>query len=584
MNTALNLSKSGILQNILAAHKRFGMAVPQTVNRKGIHMSRTIYYNGTILTMEEESPQVNVVVAENGRIMSTKAASAERTGGSPVSAEKQTGRRTESGASEPDRTRFVDLKGAVMLPAFLDPHSHFSGYAMAQLQIPLEEAVSFEEILDKIRSHIAEKQIPPGAWVLAKGYDHNNLAGHVHPTAKVLDQAAPDNPLVIIHQSGHMGVFNTAALRLFGITAETPCPSGGLIAVENGIPTGYMEENAFLLYRQKAPMASLEDLAQAYQTVQDKYASNGITTIQEGMLVGQLLPLYRMLLDKKLLKLDVVGYADAKEAVSILSALAPYRRKYQSHFKLGGLKIFLDGSPQGRTAWMRSPYEGSLDDCGYPTLSDEQVEAFVRLSVRENLQLLAHCNGDAAAAQYLRACGRAKADGLPLKALRPVLIHGQLLGPDQLPEVKRLGLIPSFFAAHVYYWGDTHLKNFGLLRASHISPAASALAAGIPFTFHQDTPVIEPDMLETIWCSVNRLTKQGIRLDAEAIPVAEALRAMTIHAAYQYFEENEKGSIRPGKKADFVILDKNPLTVPAMELKNIRVLQTIKDDDIIYEA
>lgn len=554
-------------------------------------MNRTIYYNGTILTMEEENPRANAVVVENGRIVSTKAAvSVSQIEGYDAPADslcpvkRQPDIRTKAGAAGPDRTRFVDLKGAVMLPAFLDPHSHFSGYAMAQLQIPLEEAISFEEIIGKIRSYIAQKQLSSGVWVVAKGYDHNNLAEHTHPTAKMLDQAAPDNPLVIVHQSGHMGVFNTAALRLLGITAETPCPSGGLITIENGVPTGYMEENAFVFYQKKVPMSSPEDLVRAYQTVQDKYASYGITTIQEGMLVSQLLPLYRMLPDQKLLKLDVVGYADAKEAASVLTALAPHRRTYQNHFKLGGLKIFLDGSPQGRTAWMRSPYEGSADDCGYPTLSDEQVDSFVRLAVKEKLQLLAHCNGDAAAAQYLRACSRAEADGLPLKALRPVLIHGQLLGPDQLPEVKRLGLIPSFFAAHVYYWGDTHIQNFGMERASHISPAASAQAAGVPFTFHQDTPVIEPDMLETIWCSVNRLTKKGMRLDAEAIPVEEALKAVTIHAAFQYFEENEKGSIRPGKKADFVILDKNPLTVPAMELKNIRVLQTIKDDAVIFEA
>lgn len=536
-------------------------------------MNRTVYFNGTILTMDEAMPKAGTVIVDNGKIVRM----ADDTAGGC----SQGGFAADSPAV--DGVRFVDLKGAVMLPAFLDPHSHFSGYASAQLQVPLEEAVNFEEIGDKIRTYIAANHIPAGAWVVGKSYDHNNLEEQAHPDAALLDRAAPDNPVVISHQSGHMGVFNTLALKLLGVTAQTQSPEGGRIAVKEGVPTGYMEENAFVLYQQKVPMASLEDLAKAYLTVQDKYASYGITTIQEGMLPSSLVPLYQMLMQKKMLKLDVVGYADAKEAPAILAALPQNRRRYQDHFKLGGIKIFLDGSPQGRTAWMRRPYEGSTDYCGYNTLTDAQAEAFVRYAAGENLQILAHCNGDAAAAQYLRACSKIEAEGLPLKEVRPVLIHGQLLGTDQLADVKRLGLIPSFFAAHVYYWGDTHIKNFGLKRASHISPAASALAAGVPFTFHQDTPVIEPDMLETVWCSVNRLTKKGVKLDAEAIPVQEALKAITINAAYQYFEENEKGSIRPGKRADFVILDKNPLTVPPTELKVIRVLQTIKDGEIIYE-
>lgn len=551
-------------------------------------MNRTVYFNGNILTMEREKESVNTVVTQNGRIVSTKAAvsvSAIEGYDAPHNDGLNTAQNCPADfRPKQEPTRFVDLKGATMLPAFLDSHSHFSGYAAAQLQAPLEEAVNFEEIVQKLRTHIQSHQLPPGEWVIGKGYDHNLLAEHAHPTAAVLDQAAPNNPVMIQHQSGHMGVFNTIALHMLGVTAQTPCPSGGRIGVENGLPTGYMEENAFIDYQQKVPMPSMEDFAAAYLTIQDRYASYGITTVQEGMLPGQLLSLYQMLLEKKMLKLDVVGFADAKEAPSLLTALANYRRMYKNHFKLGGLKIFLDGSPQGRTAWMRRPYADSADYCGYNTLTDQQVEDFVRLAVKENLQLLAHCNGDAAAAQYLRACRKIEAEGLPLKALRPVLVHGQLLGPDQMPEVKRLGVVPSFFAAHVYYWGDAHIRNFGMERASHISPAASALREGIPFTFHQDTPVIEPDMLETIWCSTNRLTRNGTKLDAEAIPVMEALRAVTINAAYQYFEENEKGSIRPDKRADFVILDKNPLTTEPMELKNIKVLQTIKDGEIIYEC
>lgn len=201
------------------------------------------------------------------------------------------------------------------------------------------------------------------------------------------------------------------------------------------------------------------------------------------------------------------------------------------------------------------------------------------------MQILAHCNGDAACGQYIRVFEKAAAaEGKTLPAdIRPVMIHAQLLGLDQIPNVKAMGMIPSFFAGHVYHWGDIHADNLGMERASHISPAASAEKEGIAYTFHQDAPVIEPDMLETVWCAVNRCTKNGKVLGSkERISVTDALKAVTVNTAYQYFEERERGSIAPGKRADFVILSENPLEKDKMQIRDIRVLATIKDGDVIY--
>ena len=168
--------------------------------------------------------------------------------------------------------------------------------------------------------------------------------------------------------------------------------------------------------------------------------------------------------------------------------------------------------------------------------------------------------------------------------IRPVMIHAQLVGQDQLPRMKELGMIPSFFVAHVYHWGDVHLENFGPQRAANISPAAAAGALGIPYTFHQDAPVIEPNMLETIWCAVNRVTKQGVSLGPQQrVSALDAVRAVTIHAAHQYFEEHQKGSLAAGKHADFVILSADPTAVPPMQIRNIEVLATIKDGQCIFE-
>ena len=217
-------------------------------------------------------------------------------------------------------------------------------------------------------------------------------------------------------------------------------------------------------------------------------------------------------------------------------------------------------------------------------MKQTDVEETAGMAEKNHMQLLAHCNGDAACAQYLKAVRAVESrPGEMFSALRPVMIHAQMLARDQMEEVKRLQVIPSFFIAHIYHWGDTHIKNLGSRRAAYISPAGSASRMGIPFTFHQDSPVISPDMMETLWCAVNRRTKDGCVLGKEErLDVLTALKAVTVYGAYQYFEETEKGTLSPGKKADLVILDQDPLKVPLENLKDIKVLETIKEGETIY--
>ena len=406
----------------------------------------------------------------------------------------------------------------------------------------------------------------------------------------MLDRAAPDNPVIMAHQSGHTGVLNTLALERLGITPDTPVPEGGMMEVADGKVTGYMEETAFLNCQSRVPMPAPEDLMGAYLRAQDGYARRGVTTVQEGMMIPAMEPLYRQLCAVGLLKLDVVGYLDITQADGMRTALSEHIGQYSGRFKVGGYKTFLDGSPQARTAWLREPYCGAEKNYrGYPRMSNEELAGYVDRALDENMQLLVHCNGDAACEQYLRVYGerlRARAaSGKPCRAIRPVIIHAQMLAPDQLSRAAQNGMIPSFFVAHVYHWGDVHLENLGPERAARISPAASAGAQGLRYTFHQDAPVIQPDMLETVWCAVNRVTKQGTVLGPqERVPVLDALRAVTINAAYQYFEEGSKGSLRPGKRADLVILEEDPLKALPMHLRDIRILETVKDGKTIYRT
>ena len=534
-------------------------------------MSKNIYFGGSIHTMEE-GPQPEAILVENGRIQAL-------------------GGKAEIFLERDAATSLVDLEGRALLPAFIDAHSHITAVATTLDSLSLAGAKSCEDIAGRVAAYREERRLPPGKWITAFGYDQNELDEKRHPDKTVLDAAAPDNPVVVTHASGHMGVLNSAGLKSLGVNADTPDPDGGRIGRVKGgrEPDGYLEETAFTALTAKIPRPTLEERTALLEEAQKIYFSHGVTTVQDGITGPAEWEVLEAIAESGKLLADVVCYIDLANHKDLAKSNPAYLRQYHNHLKIGGYKIFLDCSPQGRTAWMTAPYRPAepADDpayTGYPVHTEEAVAGFLDTALADGMQILTHCNGDAAAAQFIAAYDTARGKHPSAPEIRPVMIHAQLLRPDQMPAMKRLGMIPSFFVAHTWFWGDAHLKNFGWQRAEKISPAGSALLQGLPFTFHQDSPVVPPDMLFTLWCAARRLTKAGAHLDlAEALSVPEALRAVTANAAYQYFEENQKGRLRPGMRADLVVLDKDPLSVPVDEVKDISVLQTIKDGRLVYE-
>lgn len=523
-----------------------------------------LYYNGDILTMEEEL-YASAVVVDEGRIVAVGS--------------------YETLMEAYRDAKRIDLKGRCLMPAFLDAHSHITAFSNTLGLVHLEQCQTFDDIVQTLQDYVKQHSLQKDEWIIGFGYDHNFLKEKQHPDRFVLDEVSLDHPIVITHISGHMGVVNTKALELLGITEET-CVSGGLIGRDaSGQATGYLEEKAFMEVSSHMPPATLEQVAQRFSQAEDIYLQNGITTAQDGLTKAADWSILKMLASRQKLRLDIVSYIDVKDHERFVDDNQEYVNQYVNHLKIGGYKVILDGSPQGRTAWLTRPYLPiSKQECGYPVYTDDQVKSFIRTAIDHNVQLLAHCNGDAAADQFLNCfhwcCKKYKVD----RVMRPVMIHAQTVRDDQLERMKSLGMIPSFFIAHTYYWGDVHLKNLGEERAFHISPVKEAIANDLVYTFHQDTPVILPNMLETIWCAVNRVSKNGIVMGRkEQISTLEALRGVTIYAAYQYFEEEQKGSIRPGKLADLVILDRNPLKVDPMRLKQIQVVETIKNGETLYQ-
>lgn len=528
---------------------------------------KTILYNANIITMckEDEIDEKKIryheaLCFENGII-------------------KKVGTNEEVLKLKDNNAKVVDMEGKTILPSFIDSHSHFSSVASSFLQVDLNECKSFEDIKNKILEYKEKNNLKDDEWIIANGYDNTILKEQKHPKICFLDTLNINNPIVLKHKSEHMGVFNKKALELLDITKNTKSPEGGKIEIENGNLTGYLEETAFVSYLKKVPFTSMDKLLKAYEKAQEEYISYGITTIQEGYMSKELLNIYKVLVDQNKLKLDVVGYPDLDSIKEYKNAFQKSIKKYNNHFKIQGIKMILDGSPQGRTAWMKEPYEqdenassNNQNYTGYPSMKYEDILRNIKYAKENNMQILAHCNGDMAAEEYIKAC---KEVG-NVEKIRPVIIHAQLIDEEELDEAKKLGLIPSFFVAHVYHWGDTHIKNFGLERASKISPVKSAINRKMIYTLHQDSPIIEPNMLETIWCAVKRQTKEGVILgNNEKITVLEALKGVTINAAYQYFEENEKGSIKEGKEAKFVVLDKNILDANIDEITDIKIINVI---------
>ncbi len=515
---------------------------------------KTIYLNGTIRTMVR-AQTVEALAVENGRIV-------------------ETGRARDLLRAYP-MARQIDLCGHTLLPGFIDGHSHITALAQTLLLCDLKGAQTFSEIQSRLRAFQSKRQLRAGEWVLAFGYDQTVLAEGIHPTAVLLDAALPENPALVTHASGHMGVLNTEALHRLGITASTPTPEGGVIGRNpDGTPNGYLEEAAFTRLTASIPRPDAGQAAQSMLDAERVYLENGITTIQDGLTRAAEWALLSAVQDR--LTADVVAYVDITDSAHLVE-----RAPAGSHLRIGGYKLFLDGSPQGRTAWMTAPYADNPDYCGYPVHSDNAVEQYMRKAVRENRQILVHCNGDAAADQMIAAYRKAR-ESSP-NDVRPVMVHAQLVRPDQLAEMARLNMIASFFAAHVYHWGDVHLQNFGPERAAGISPVHTALSLGVHCNFHQDSPVLPPDMLETLRCAVRRRTKAGVLLGPqERITPLEALRCMTADAAYAYFEEKEKGTLEPGKRADMIILNRDPADCPEEALDTLEVLETIKDGRTVY--
>ena len=537
---------------------------------------KKIFFNGKIITMNNKEPMVEAVLIDDEKIV-------------------KIGSKEEILNEKDENTELIDLDGKTMLPGFIDSHSHIVAVAQTLMIVNLSEANSKEEFIQMLKDSLKNNPPKEGEWLIGFGYDNTRYENEEHPTKFDLDLVSKEIPIFVSHASGHIATTNSKALEAFGYVGESyEVPEGGVVRTVEGSnePNGVLEENACLSpeKRKCIPTPSMETLLSCIKKAQQIYASYGLTTAQDASIDEGLNQLLSFAAQKNELIIDIVGQAIQSTTLKLLKNEGTPKREYNKHYKLLGGKTWLDGSPQGKTAWLTKPYyevpEGEDKDyCGYPTRDDEVVIDYFKSLIENNIQVNVHCNGDAASDQFIRCYRKALELTGNKMDLRPVMVHSQTVREDQLDDMKELGIIATFFLDHIWFWGDYHYESvLGPERAERISPAKSALKRGINFTLHQDSPVKMPNQILALHNAVNRETQSGRVLgEDQRLTVMEALKALTINASYQYFEENEKGSIEIGKVADFVILDKNPLEIKISEIKDINVIETIKYGNVIYK-
>lgn len=535
----------------------------------------TLFLNADILTMNDMAPRADALAIRDGKILAV---------GDRAS--------VETAAGEAATVRY--MTGKTILPGLIDAHGHFLGGAlavsMADVQPPPAGAVqNMKELTETLEAWRLSNLESP--WIYGFGYDDSLLAEQRHPTREDLDKVSRDLPVMLLHVSGHFVTCNSKCLEIAGINAETPNPPGGVIRRIPGTQEadGVLEETALQVVMAQLPRPTPEQMLAAIEVSQEHYLSLGITTAQEGAAAMNLMESYAAMADAGKLKMDVVVYP-AVRSVTDFDPTFTSSNTYENHYRVGGIKLILDGSPQGKTAWLTHPYHSApegrdADYVGYPTMVSEDVNTILDDAFARDTQVIAHANGDAAADQLIAGVEAAiEANGVQDR--RTVMIHAQTVRDDQIAAMKRDGVIPSYFVAHTFFWGDWHRDSvLGQERSARISPLKTSLDADLLFTIHNDAPVIPPDMMRLVWTAVNRETRSGKILGPdERISPMEALKAVTINGAYQYFEEDSKGSLEVGKRADLVILSDDPTAIAPGAIKDIAILETIKDGVSVFVA
>lgn len=535
----------------------------------------TIFYGGPILTVNAKNEEVQALAVQGGKIVAVGNKDA-------VTKEWQS-----------SSTKIVDLKGQTLMPGFVEPHVHIIvtsvfeglGLNLSNFTLPYDTK---ETLIQKMKAGL--KNVPAGGWLFGFGVDPSRTSPFMAElTADDLDKVSTDVPIFIVNQSGHIGYVNHKALEIAGVTEKTPNPPGGGIYVKDakGKLTGKLvEPPSYLPFMAKMPNPTEADLFGAIQGTMRKMASTGVTTASEMSVGGNFgvdkeVAIYKGIFAKNAAPIRVRGYLFSEAMPSGKTSLKP--NEGDDHLRFIGVKYIGDGSTQGLTAALTQPYSYPKNSkwAGALNYKDADIYASMKSFFDQGWQISTHTNGDKTIDQALKSYEKLLANNPKPQERRLRLEHFTVNNESQVKKAVKLGVIPSFTIGHVDYWGSAFNNEIlGPDRAKRIDPAGDFKRAGAKFTLHSDTPVSNVGPLNYVSEEVTRLWQlppQKVLGPDQAVTVDDALRAITIDAAYQIFADNIVGSLELGKQADLVVLEKNPRTTPPADIRNIKVIGTYVD-------
>jgi len=536
--------------------------------------------NANIITLDAHSSRANILASYKGRIV-----------GIWTNAEFQ---HVEDSIVLDTNIKEHDLNGATLIPGFIDTHNHLLVYAQNKAQVDCSSASNnnIADIISNIEAFHQKRN--DNSWILGYGYDDTMLAEQRHPTKEDLDKISTDRPIMIFHISNHIAVVNSKVLEIAKIEDSMQDPEGGYFGRDEANQlNGVLYEHAAMGYvYDHIPAPSQEEFMELIRSAAQEYVAQGITTntdaavghTEYGIHIDAVKDAINPMRMRLMFMYNVLlkgGYFENYDAQQLNQKIL---EDSNGMAKLDSAKLFQDGSIQGRTGALRQPYYHDSNLYGELTFPQQTLNDYVLELHNLGYRIATHGNGDRAIGSILEAYQNTL-DTSPRDDHRHRIEHVQTATPEDLKSMKDYHIAASFFINHVYYWGDRHKNIFlGPERAERINPLKEADDLGLLYTLHSDCPVTPISPLFSIWAAVNRVTKDGHVLgEAQKIDVETALRSMTIYGAQLNFDEQDLGSIEIGKLADFAVLDQDPTAVDPMTIKDINILATIINGEIVYK-
>ncbi|PUB09655.1 amidohydrolase [Paenisporosarcina sp. OV554] len=486
-----------------------------------------------------------------------------------------------------DDSEIINLNGRTLLPGLIDSHLHITCYGTNELSISCkdESVKSIDNLLQQLKERVS--QTTAGEWVRAWGYHDKKIADRRFPTKEELDSVSMEHPIIVVRACGHISAVNSFALNVASIDKNTPDPEGGKIdRNENGDATGLLIENAHMKMFQVAAFTD-DEITKAHAVASGHFLKAGITSIHDatGYGTSNLRALQKDTLNGTI-KQKVYAMAGAlNESEAVVKALLSsgvVTGLGNERFKLGPVKVFLDGSSSGPTIWTRDPYTSDPSNNGVHYFEQEQLEELFMPAHEQGWQITAHAQGDAAIDMLLTCIEKAN-EKFPREDARHRIEHAGIAAPDLIERMKEQGVIPTPNPAFLFEYGDGYIENYGK-RAEQMYPLASYLEAGVRAAIASDCPVTDFNPMRGIHSAVTRLSQTGqIIGEDKTVSLIEAIRMYTLNGAYASFSEKETGSLETGKLADLIILDRSILKAKTNDIPSIKVEFTMIDGEVVYE-